>query len=196
VRFIAVAGLLLTAPVFAAKPQIQWNPAFDFTEVSTFMWQPSAGESLAVTQPFLHEHIINAIEYQLTASGLREVSADADIVVTYYGSTETNYRLQSDAYGYGFGGYGGVGWRYYGSPYVYPYGSSLGAVSTTTTVSQYETGTLVIDIVDADESQLVWRGVASGLSVSNNLSRMQAAIDKAIRRMVKQTQKLRQRAGR
>lgn len=179
-----VCGGLLMAPAFAAKPQIQWDQDFDFSQIESFQWQPSAGESLASSEPFLHEHIQNAIEYQLTSTGLREVESGADVIVTYYGSTETNYSLQSDSYGYSFGAYGGAGWGRYG------YGMA-GPVSTTTRVTEYETGTLVVDIVDARDQQLIWRGVASDISISDNAAKLQKRIDQAIEKMAKQSSKLR-----
>lgn len=183
---IGLTAACLAVPAWAAKPQIQWDPAYDFSQVQTFSWKPSAGQSLAESNPFLHEHIINAIEYQLSANGLREVDSSADVVVTYYGSTETNYTLQSDSYGYGFGGYGMGGWGYAG----YGFG---GPVSTTTRVHSYDRGTLVVDIVDADDDALVWRGSVSDITVTDDVEKQQKAIDKAIERMAKQSAKLRDR---
>lgn len=187
-RAIEAAFLCTIAigPAMAAKPQIQWDSEYDFSQLHTFAWQDSAGQSLAESNPFLHEHIINAIEYQLSASGLREVDSNPDVLVTYYGSTETNYSLQSDSFGYGFGGYGTAGWGAYG------YGFS-GPVSTTTRVNSYERGTLVVDIVDQENRQLVWRGTVSDLSVSDDVEKQQKTIDKAVERMAKQSAKLRER---
>lgn len=181
-------ALAMPTSAMAAKPQIQWNQDYDFSQVETFMWQDSAGQSLAQSQPFLHEHIINALEYQLTASGLREVESNADVIVTYYGSTETNYSLQSTSFGYGFGGYGMGGWGYHG------YGMA-GPVSTTTRVNEYERGTLVVDIVDPNSDELVWRGTVSDITVSDSLEKMQKYVDKAILKMAKQARKLRAQAG-
>jgi hypothetical protein len=182
---LALIGAFAAVPALAAKPQIQWNTDYDFSQVRTFSWKASAGQSLAESDPFLHQHIINAIEYQLTASGLQEVDSNADVVVTYYGSTETNYTLQSDSFGYGFGGYGLGGWGAYG------YGMA-GPVSTTTRVSSYDRGTLVVDIVDADDEELVWRGTVSDITVSDDVDKQKKAIDKAIERMAKQSAKLRE----
>ena len=184
---LILLGVFVCAPAVAAKPQIQWDQEYDFSKVKTFMWKDTAGESLAQSQPFLHSHIINAIEYQLSNVGWREVDSGADVMVTYYGSTETNYRLQSDSFGYSFGGYGRGGWGYYG------YGMA-GPVTTTTRVIDYERGTLVVDIVDAASDQLVWRGTVSDISVSDNLDKMKKYIDKAIAQMAKQAQKLRAKA--
>lgn len=187
---ILIAAGLAAAPAYAAKPQIQWNSDYDFAAVSSFAWKESPGSaSLAQSDPFLHSHIVNAIEYQLTGSGLTEVESNPDVLVTYYGSTDTEVRLQSDSYGYGWGGYGGAGWGYYG------YGR-VGPVSTTTRVVEYERGTLVIDVIDASSNELVWRGTAADLSVSDNPEKNKKTITKAIEKMVKQSEKLRIREAR
>lgn len=187
--FALVLVALVATPALAAKPQIQWDPAYDFSGLKTFAWQPSAGESLEQSDPFLHEHIINTIEFELTNSGLSEVQSNPDVLVTYYSSTETNVRLDSTSFGYGFGGYGAGGWGYYG------YGIG-GPVSTTTRVIEYERGTLVVDIIDPERDQLIWRGTVSDITISDNPEKMRKYVTKAITKMAKQARKLREKAER
>jgi hypothetical protein len=184
-------ALLATSAFAASKPQIQWDPDYDFSQVGTFAWQPSAGESLEQSDPFLHEHIINTIEFQLTSHGLAEVDSNPDVLVTYYSSTDTNVRLDSTTFGYGFGGYGRGSWGYYG------YGMAGPSVaSTSTRVVEYERGTLVIDIIDPGLDELVWRGTVSDIVISDNPQKMQKNITKAIEKMAKQADKLRRREER
>ena len=78
------------------------------------------------------------------------------------------------------------GWGYYG------YGMG-GPVSTTTRVVEYEEGTLVVDIWDADNKELVWRGSASGIMLSEKPEKTQKNVLKAIEAMAKQNAKLRER---
>lgn len=183
---LTLLAIILSAPALAAKPQIQWDPAYDFAAVGTFQWQTPPESSLADSDPFLHSRIVNAIEYELTQYGLTEVQADPDVFVTYHASTETNVRLQSTSVGYGFGGYGTRGWGYYG------YGMG-GPVVTDTRVTEVERGTLVVDVWAASNDQLVWRGSAADISISDNPSKTQRNIVKAIERMAKQYRKLRAR---
>jgi len=191
-RIAVVPLALLAASAFAAsKPQIQWDPDYDFSQISTFAWQPSAGESLEQSDPFLHEHIINTIEFQLTNYGFTEVESNPDVLVTYYSSTDTNVRLDSTSFGYGFGGYGMGGWGYYG----YGMGGPV-LTQTSTRVVEYERGTLVVDIIDPSEDQLVWRGTVSDIVITDNPAKMQKNVTKAIEKMAKQAQKLRAREER
>ncbi len=46
--------------------------------------------------------------------------------------------------------------------YGYRYGRYGRRVGTYTTVQKYQQGTLVVDLVDAKEKELVWRGWAKG----------------------------------
>jgi hypothetical protein len=175
---------LIALPAYAAKPQIQWNKTYDFAKVKTFKWQAPASPSLAETNPFMHKFIEDAIEQELTKVGLMETEGTPDVYVTYHGSTEKEVQLHSDSFGYGIGGYGMGGWGYYG------YGMA-GPVSTTTRVVEYNKGTLVVDIWDPTMKELVWRGTAGDILISDSVEKTQKNVSKAIAAMVKQNQKLR-----
>jgi hypothetical protein len=74
---------------------------------------------------------------------LTEEAADL-VVVVFAGKNE---RMQVTEYG----GYGGYGWY---SPWWGSYGGYVD-------VSYYEQGTVIIDLVDAERKELVWRGLGS-----------------------------------
>jgi hypothetical protein len=188
--YTAVVALaaLAAAPAFAAKPQIQWDEAYDFSSIKTFQWDNSP-DSLEQKNPFMHSRVIAAIENELTAVGLTKVQANADVHVTYHTSTDKQVRLESDSYGYGFGGYGTVGWGHYG--YGWGYG---GPVSTTTRVVEYDEGTLVVDIWDSDAKQLIWRGTATRV-FSEDVDKAERQVVDIIENMGAQSKKLRARAA-
>lgn len=183
--FLALAAFAAT-PAFAAKPQIQWDEAYDFSKIQTFQWDNSP-ESLEAKNPFMHSRVVAAIENELTAVGLTKVQANADVHVTYHTSTEQQVRLNSTSYGYGFGGYGGVGWGHYG----YGYG---GPVSTTTSVDTYDEGTLVVDIWASANKTLIWRGTATRV-FSEDVDKAERQVVEIIQDMGKQSKKLRARAA-
>jgi hypothetical protein len=182
----SLLAIVVATPVLAAKPQIQWNTSYDFSTIKTFQWQDHSGDSLKQSDPFLHGHLMNAIEYQLGASGLTEVTENPDVFVNYTASTQKDVRLESDAYGYSFGGYG-YSWGRWGYGYGYP----AGAVSTTTRVVEVERGTLVVDIWDASSKELIWRGTASEINVSDNPDKTRRNAEKAVQAMAKQAKRLR-----
>jgi len=188
-RIAAAAALTVVAgaPAFGAKPQIQWDPEYDFSTVSTFQWREPPEISLERSDPFLHSRIVNAVEYELTGFGLTEIDVAPDVYVTYHSSTETDVRITSTSVGYGFGSYGLGGWGHYG----YGFG---GPISTTSRATEIERGTLVVDVVDADTNDLIWRGSASGIVISDDPQKTQRNVVRTIEKMAKQHRKLRARA--
>lgn len=177
---------LSCAPVWAAKPQIQWDQDYDFGAVETFAWRESPDTSIEGSNPFMHSRIVASVAYQLTTRGLTEVDTDEspDVLVTYHTSTEDRVRLQSSSVGYGFGGYGLGGWGYYG------YGMGGPGLSTTTTnVVEYSEDTLVVDIVDVATQTLVFRGTVTEV-FSESPQKAEKQMDKAIDKMARRAQKL------
>jgi hypothetical protein len=185
---VLLTSLLISLSAHAEKPQIQWDKQYDFSKVKTFKWQAPASPSLAEKDPFMHNFIQSAIETKLTEAGLTKTDGMPDVYVTYHGSTENEVQLQSDSFGYGIGAYGTGAWGMHG------YGFA-GPVSTTTRVVNYEKGTLVVDLWDPTQKQLVWRGTVDGILISDDKAKMQKELTKAIEAMAKQNRKLRAQAA-
>ena len=61
-----------------------------------------------------------------------------------------------------------------------------------TSVRSYESGTLVVDVWDAESKQLIWRGTAPGIAVSWNPKKIEKRLDKALRKMVTQWKEIRE----
>ena len=182
---LAVLLMLMAGPAFAQKVYVDYDKNYDFASIRTFQWVDEP-DSLEKSEPLLHSRIKNGIEHYLTQAGITQVTSDPSILVTYHTSTKENMSLNTTSFGYGYpvGWYGG----YYGA---YGYGAGIG--TTTTTVSTYQTGTLVIDAWDAKTDKLVWRGVAANITVSDNPEKMQYMLDRALSKIVKKWQKMRKR---
>jgi len=184
---IVLTGLAATS-AYAQRPQIQWDESYDFEAVKTFQWHYTPETSLVEREPFLHSRIKNAIEHEL-AGWLTEVESNPDVYVTYHTSSESKVRVSADTWGYGFGSYGRDPWGYHG------YGRYGPPARTTTRVTEYDVGTLVVDIWDAASKQLVWRGTVSR-TVSSNIDKVQRDVLKAIQQMAKRGRKLWEKANR
>src|SRR4029450_3564376 len=168
---------LFAAPVYAQKPQIQWDKEFDFSKVKTFKWQEPSSPSLADSDPIMHRFIESAIEKELANVGFTETTGDPDVYVTYHGSTETEVQLRSTSFGYGVGSYGMGGWGMSGY--------SLGSSHTTSREVETKKGSVVVDIAGSKEKQLVWRGTVSGILISKDQAKTEQAMGKAIEAMAK-----------
>ena len=181
---LLVLGLVLTTgPALAQKIYIQYDREYDTRGVETFAWKDTSESSVANTNPLLHSRIVNGIEYYLSLGGAREVDSSPDVYVTYHTSTNKEIVVDTDHYGYGYPG----GWGYYGRPYVY---SSYG--TSTSTVRTYEKGTLVVDVWDAESNKLVWRGTAANITVTDNPTKMEKKIDKALKKIIGEWKKVKE----
>jgi hypothetical protein len=183
IRVLVMAALLLmAAPAFAQKVYIDYDKDYDFDSPESFKWAKTSETSVEDANPLMHSRIVNAIEHYLTMGQLREVESDPDLYITYHTNTKEEMSLNTTSFGYGYPGgwYGG----YYGG---YGYG---GMGSSSTTVSTYEVGTLVVDAWDPKTEKLVWRGTATNMTVSDNPEKMMKRIDKALAKIVKKWQNL------
>ena len=118
--------------------------------------------------------IESAIENELQEAGFTRAAGSADINVAWHGSTKeehsttvNNTRYAGAGWGYGYRGWWGPG-----------YGSS------TVSHQSWEEGMLIIDLIDSEENQLVWRGVATAVLSEN--SGTQEYLDKVVGRMISQ----------
>lgn len=176
---LLLAALLLAAPVMAQKIHVDYDRSVDPSKYETFAWGPTPGPSLEEASPLMHSRIKNAIEYHLTEGGLVENPKNPDIYVTYYTSVEDEVQLHTTQMGYGYGP--GWGWS--------PYWGGVGMGSSTTTMTKYSRGTLIIDIWDAKTKKAVWRGTAEAV-VKENPQKAAKQIDKIINKIVKKWQKM------
>ena len=152
---IVIVLFMIAGPVFAQQIHIDYDKDYDGSGIKTFAWAETSKTSVAEANPLLHSRILNGIEYYLTLGGAREVESDPDVYVTYHASTRDQIVVNTTSWGYGYP----RGWGYYGGR------SYHSGVPSTTTVNTYKRGTLVVDVWDAETKQLVWRGVASNISV-------------------------------
>ena len=149
----AVLGLLAAGGCSGLKVLSDYDPGVDFAAVKTYAWHvdPTPNPPGApMADDLLMQRVVRAVDDRLAAKGLRLVSRqDADVLVTYYVSIEQKLRVDTFDYGYGYGWYGG-------------YGRGTAGVYRDTRVEQYEEGTLLLDLIDPESMQLIWRGSATG----------------------------------
>lgn len=145
-----------------------WAEA-DFTKFQTFRYEES-DTTIAARAPLSHQRIVSAIRQGMTSSGLTEVEEDADVFVTYYGSTAEQLQFTTTYTGVGGWGRGRGTVR-----------GGVGMATSSTRATTYERGTLVIDIWESSGDQLVWRGTISD-TLSNNPDRNADKINRAVSR--------------
>jgi hypothetical protein len=140
-----VACGVLPRSALAQKVNIDYDHNADFSHIRRYQWRT---HSIFEKHPQLQETyatgiqiVLDAGNTQLMKRGFQPDDSSADIFITFFLLSREDQRLKSTM---------DAGW---GSEYTWtglPY-------STTTQVEQYLRGMLVIDIVDAHTSKLLWR---------------------------------------
>jgi hypothetical protein len=154
--------VVMTADALAQQVQTDYDKHANFAQYKTYSWK-----KIKVNNQLWEPRIKDAVDSQLAAKGWRRVDDGGDVTLTAIGTTRIQRTL--DTFYNGFGG----GWRWRG------FGST-----STTTVHDYQEGTLVVDMFDTQSKQLIWRGDAADM-VSGNADKNEKKLNKAVEKMFK-----------
>ena len=102
------------------------------------------------------DRVLNELSKQLQAKALI-AAQNPDLIVNV---KVTHKKVQDITTSYG----GGFGW---GRPYGWGGGFGMGNTWT----NNYNSGTIILDMIDAKTQKLVWQGIGSGLSVDSPKSK-------------------------
>jgi hypothetical protein len=162
---LLVLGLLVSSAAVAQKTNIDWDRQADFSQYHTYAWQKSPHPA----KGFWDQRIIDAVDKQLQAKGLTKVDSNPDMWVVYSNSIHDQKEVVGT--GYNMGPY--WGWGYWGGP-------------TTTTYNTWVTriGTLVVELSDAKQHELLWRGSATD-TISDNSTKNIKTLDNAVTKLFK-----------
>ena len=110
------------------------------------------GDALAAN-PLLYKRIVTAVDGYLQGRGYQKADQDsADALLAIHGGVKEKIRVTD------WGGPRG----YYTDPWYDPWWGRS-AYGGRVDVSYYTEGTLMIDIVDPKQHELVWRGLGTGI---------------------------------
>ena len=145
---LVLATATLVSGCTSVSVDSDFDHDIDFSKYKTFAWYNHSESRYKPQQAnqIVDARIHRAIASELLAKGFTQTAPDkADLLITYFTSTERKIDVYHSGYGYGYGHWGGY-WGPYGG---YP----------TASVSQYDVGTLVLDFIDRKKNDLVWRGM-------------------------------------
>lgn len=157
----------------AAGPRVKTHtaPSADFSDYATFAFIDKTGAAKGALSPKVTEYFKSASRRELTALGYRYDSEDPDLLVNFFINAERHedVRLRADLQS--MGGY-----------YDYRYGmySTWPVYTLEQDTNQYETGTVTIDLVDAQLEQLVWEGRLEGRLTQRIVSNPGGVISDAV----------------
>jgi hypothetical protein len=151
------------------------DPEADFSKYKTYLWyagEMPADDNLSAN-PLVKKRVASSVEKDLESKGFTKgADGKADLVVII--SAGSKEKMQVTNYGYGGYGYGRYGRGWGGG-----YGGSY------TDVHYYEETTLLIDLIDVELKELVWRGSGTGTVKSyDDQQEMQEAIDAVVAKIM------------
>src|SRR5581483_5052763 len=157
--FCSALLLALSIALCALDVHTDYNHDVNFSQFHTYSWA-----KVKTDDPLWQPRVQQAIDNALQGKGWQRVDSGGDVTVAAVGSAHNQKEYQTFYDGMG-------GWRWGG----------LG--QTTTQVQNYPVGTLVLDLYDTHNKQLIWRGTASD-SLSDNPDKNEKKLDKTVHKML------------
>jgi hypothetical protein len=159
---------VLPLAVQGQKTKVEFDKNLNFNNFRTFAFGPHD----AVSRPMLVGAIAGAIEEELTARGLQKNTQHPDLYIQMYGGVDSDMAVgYSDLYsGYSAG--------------VPPFDQSFllwGTAGVTTTAVVHK-GQLIVDLIDASQKRVAWRGIAKE-NLSENRKKAAKQVDTAVTKM-------------
>ncbi len=140
--FVGCSGITITT---------DYDPSADFSKYKTYTWSTVKDSAdILAKNNLLLKRVYAVIDKSLQSKGFTKVETAPDIIIYPHAFTKEKARI--DTWDYGYSGW----WDNY--PYDY-FGYDI-----QTNITYYTEGSLIIDIVDANDNQLVWRGVGTGFN--------------------------------
>jgi Domain of unknown function (DUF4136) len=163
-----LVGISMLFAGCAPRVYVEQNNSAQFSGLHTFVWvSPHIGK---VRDPILDSQILeqrvqNATVKNLTARGYKQVSPEQnpDFRITYHIVGKT--QLQSSGSSFSFGFFGA-------SP------NRFGSVAVGNNIQTQEQGTLMLDIINGHDDQLMWRGWTNDVVNQSNYS--ESAVTKTV----------------
>lgn len=157
--------LVLFAVVFTSCSSVKVATDYDkdvnFNQYQSFaFFKP--GIDKAEISDLDKKRILRAIEAEMQQKGFTK-SDDPDLLVSIFTKTKENINIYNNNYAYGYG----WGWHpwYWGSGY--------------NTVNSTTEGTLYIDLIDAEQKELVWQGMGTA-ALAKDVDRKQKRINEIV----------------
>lgn len=145
---------LVSAVALAQRVQVKWERGTDFTKYQTYTWDD---EPVDDVDNLIDDLIVSHVAGVMSINGIFKDDYEPDLFITYHGSAEESFGIEGK----------------YRSDWKAP-----GAI----TIESHREGTLVIDLVDVAENQVVWRGIAGG-TIQREASKNRNLVANALTKM-------------
>ena len=156
---LAIVSIAFITGCSTVHVETDYDREVDFSKYNTYRWIPhvkGTEDNPLMNDPLLEGHVKGAVNAQMALKGYTRIEeGHPDFLIAYYFTTRNRVDVT----------------HYYG--YWYPH----------TSVYQYKEGTLIVDIVDRVNKQLIWRGWAT--DALENRSRLNEQINYVVEKLLK-----------
>lgn len=133
---------------------------------------PARSSNPILESPIALEDLKHDIEQDMNARGYHEQPGNSDLAIAYYLGARNKLQVTDWGYGYPFWGWG---WRWGPAWGMWPQQE----------VTEYQQGTIVIDVLDGTGRRLLWRGLAR-MQVPHDPSEYSKVIADGVNAIMKQ----------
>ena len=163
-----VAALAVTSCATTMTVSSHVERGLDFSPYRTFAWGPAdalpTGDPRLDHNPFFKDYLQGAVERRLAERGIElSMSGTPDLLLHYHANARQRFDVNRVEVGY-----------------------EDCLTNPCISITDYEAGTIVLDMIDTSTDRLVWRGWAQEdlEALIGNQSRMRKTIDQAITKML------------
>lgn len=149
-KYVFLTLIMLTLGISSCSPfqvKSDYSATANFADYKTYLFRT---DDLNIND-LDKDRVLNELSKQIQSKGLTS-SENPDLIINVKASHKKIQDIQT-SYGGGFG----YGWGSFG----------MG----TTWTNNYNSGTIVVDMIDAKTQKLVWQGIGSGISVDSPKSK-------------------------
>jgi len=183
-RIFPIIVLLTLAGCSSYSVVSDYDRSIPFGNYSTYRWSDDGStgisDDILAKNPLIYKHIKAATDRALAAKGfVQKPSGAVDFTLSAHARVKERVIIEPT---FGFSYWNGYYHRWhrrgYGTVWYHPYGPYP-------SVSYYEEGTLIIDIIDTRSDDIAWRGIARGILRDYHSSeRMQRDIDEVVTKIM------------
>ncbi|GAA0871374.1 DUF4136 domain-containing protein [Gangjinia marincola] len=165
---LSIVALIAFTSCNAVRVTNDYDTQANFNEYKTFaFFKP--GIDQAEISDLDKKRILRSIEAELSTQGMIK-SEDPDLLVSFFTEERENVNVYNNNFGWG-----GWGWGWGWNPWW-----GMGGTNVTTTTE----GSLIIDLIDAENKELVWQGVGNARLYVEDIAKKQERINLIVKEIL------------
>jgi hypothetical protein len=160
----SVVILVCTVMVYAQKVEVGADRTVNIAKYKTYSWASGSSTS----NPLIQQTIVDAVDRAMVLKGMTKVALNAELNLVVFAATESDLHISHPS------------WH----PGLNSIATGIGGASQQWPVTK---GTLVVDMLDANTKNSIWRGTATDTlehGPTGNMQKDAKSVEKKIKKAV------------